>query len=89
MDEYSIPARTFLQSPCKIISAAEERPFEGENGLNWSFGGKAVLGGSLLAAELPAASSAQLDEKSLPRDLAVVLTTGKLYRLHALSKSYS
>lgn len=82
-----IPARTFLQSPCKIISAAEERPFEGENGLNWGFGGKAVLGGSLLSAELPAASSAQLDEKSLPGDLAVVLTTGKLYKLHALSKS--
>ena len=50
-----------------------------------------MLGGSLLSAELPAASSAQLDEKSLPRDLAVVLSTGKLDKLHAilLSKSYS
>lgn len=71
-----IPVRTSLQSPCEIIS--------GENGLNWALGGKVVLGGSLLSAELPAASSAQLDEKSLPWDLAVVLSTGKLYKLHAL-----
>lgn len=41
-------------------------------------------GGSLLSAELPAASSAQLDQKLLPRDLAVVLSTGKLYKLRAL-----
>jgi len=74
-----LPLRTSLQSPCEIISAAEGRPFEGENGLNRGFfGGKVVLGGSLLPAELPSASSAQLDEKSLPRDLAVVLSTGKL-----------
>lgn len=41
-------------------------------------------GGSLLSAELPAASSAQLDQKSLPRDLAVVLSSGELYKLLAL-----
>lgn len=85
------PVRTSLQSPREIISAAEERPLKVRMVWIGALEGKGVLGGSLLSAELPAASSAQLDEKSLPRDLAVVLSTGKLYKLHAvlLSKSYS
>lgn len=43
------------------------------------FGG---AGGEFL--ESPAASGAQPAEKSLPRDPALVLSTGKLYKLNTL-----
>lgn len=40
----SIPVRISLQSPWEIISAAEERLFEGENGLNRGFLGEGSAG---------------------------------------------
>lgn len=51
--------------------------FVGEEGLE-------VLGGGFLAAESSAASGAQPAEKSFPWDPALVLSTGKLYKLNTL-----
>lgn len=41
-------------------------------------------GRGFLAAESPAAFGARPAEKSLPRDPALVLSTGKLYKLNTL-----